>query len=279
MRAILLLSLVTGLALALGGCQSLSDRESVAATSSDWLARTGEAISAQGERLGELFSGRDGDGEAQAAARAEERRALFDQPWIDPLTRYLETHGNDPDYADVLPEIARERERRCAAIGAEYAQREATRETLARLRRGYLYSCPGEVNDFHARVREREAQRATRRSAAVAAQEPPGAPAEAAPEQPDADLEEALDRRQANDCYVFFTIRNFRQAREACLAPAKRGDPRAQRHLGSLAELDGDREAALRWYRKAVAGGDAQAGERLEALDTASGEEATGADR
>lgn len=279
MRAIRLLPLVTGLALALGGCQSLPDRESVAATSSDWLTRTGEAISAQGERLSELFSGRDGDSTALAAARAEERRALFDQPWIDPLTRYLETHGDDPAYADVLPEIARERERRCVAIGEEYAQRAATRERLARLRRGYLYSCPGEVNDFHARVREREAQAATPRPAAVAAQEPPGEPAVAAPEQPDGDLEEALERRQANDCYVFFTIRNFRQAREACQGPAERGDPRAQRHLGSLAELDGDREAALRWYRKALAGGDAQAGERLEALDTASGEDAAGADR
>lgn len=261
MRASSLLSVITVLGLTLGGCTTLPDRETVAATSSDWLTRSGEAISAQGQRLAGLFEGDDAESGALTQERREERQALFDQPWIDPLTRYLEEHGEDPRYAEVLTDISRERDRRCAAIADEYAARPANRETLARLRQGYLYSCPAEVNAFYVRVRQQEPQRAVAAPAPVAVE----APAEPLEER-DAQEEEAVDRRQANDCYLLFTIRNLRQAREACLVSAEQEDPRAQRHLGSMAELAGEREEALGWFRRAASNGDSQAKARLEAL-------------
>ena len=267
MRASSLLSVITLLGLMLGGCTSLPDRETVASTSNDWLTRSGEAISAQGQRLAGLFGRDDAEQAALARERREERQALFDQPYIDPLTRYLEKHGEDPRYAEVLTDISQERDRRCAAVADEYAERPISRETLARFRRGYLYSCPAEVNAFYARVRQQEA----RRAAAAPAPDAVETPAEPLAER-DERVEEAVDRRQANDCYLLFTIRNLGKAREACRVPAEQDDPRAQRHMGSMAELAGEREEALRWYRRAVSNGDDQARERLEALTASPGD-------
>lgn len=245
MRANVLLPLMIVLGQILGGCTVLSDDESVAA----------------------------------ASTRLEERRALFDQPYIDPLTRYLETHGDDPRYAEVLTAILVERDRRCAAIADEYTQRPVNRETLARYRRGYLYSCPADVNAFHARVRAQDASRAA--TASQPEEEPESEQMEEVEGAQDSDaldasvaslaerdkrVEESLERRQRNDCYLLFTIRNLGEAREACRGPAEEGDSRAQRHMGSMAEVKGDRQEAVRWYRQAVGNGDAKAGERLEAL-------------
>ncbi|NWN81418.1 MAG: sel1 repeat family protein [Halomonas sp.] len=246
MRANALLPLMIVLGQILGGCTVLSDDESVAAA---------------------------------ASTRLEERRALFDQPYIDPLTRYLETHGDDPRYAEVLTAILVERDRRCAAIADEYTQRPVNRETLARYRRGYLYSCPADVNAFHARVRAQDASRAT--TAPQPEEEPESEEMEEDEVAQDSDaldasvaslaerdkrVEESLERRQRNDCYLLFTIRNLGEAREACREPAEQGDARAQRHMGSMAEIKGNRQTAVRWYRQAVDNGDAKAGERLEAL-------------
>ncbi len=155
MRASTLLSVITVLGLTLGGCTALPDRETVATTSNEWLTRSGEVISAQGQRLAGLFGDDDAEQVVMAGELREERQALFEQPYIDPLTRYLEEHAEDPRYAEVLTDISRERDRRCAAIADEFAERPANRETLARYRRGYLYSCPAEVNAFYTRVRQR----------------------------------------------------------------------------------------------------------------------------
>jgi len=267
MRASTLLSVITVLGLTLGGCTALPDRETVATTSNEWLTRSGEVISAQGQRLAGLFGDDDAEQVVMAGELREERQALFEQPYIDPLTRYLEEHAEDPRYAEVLTDISRERDRRCAAIADEFAERPANRETLARYRRGYLYSCPAEVNAFYTRVRQQEA----RRAAVAPAPDAGDAPAEPLAER-DERVEEAVDRRQANDCYLLFTIRNLGKAREACLAPAEQDDPRAQRHMGNMAELAGEREEALRWYRRAVSNGDSQARERLEALTASPGD-------
>jgi len=264
MRASFPLPVIAALGLALSGCSSLPDRDTVAATSSEWLTRSGEAISVQGQRLAGLFESDATDDEALAREREEQRQALFDQPYIDPLTRYLEAHAGDPRYAEVLTDVSRERDRRCAAIAGDFAERPATRETLPRYRRGYLYSCPADVNAFYARVRQQEARRAAMAPAPDAVE----APAEPLAER-DAGVAEAVDRRQANDCYLLFTIRNLGKAREACLGPAEQDDARAQRYMGSMAELAGEDDEALRWYRRAAGHGDAPAQERLEALGAA----------
>lgn len=266
MRASSLFAVTIMLGLMLGGCTTLPDRETAVATSSEWLTRSGEAISAQGQRLAGLFERGNPEQEALAREHREARQALFDQPYIDPLTRYLEEHGEDPRYAEVLADVSRERGRRCAAIAEEYAKHPANRETLVRYRRGYLYSCPAEVNAFHARVRQQE----TRRAAAAPAPDVIEAPADSPAERTER-VEEAVDQQHANDCYLLFTIRNLSQAREACLAPAEQDDPRAQRHMGSMAELAGNRAEALRWFRRAASNGDPQAKAHLEALTAAPG--------
>ncbi|MFO7648074.1 hypothetical protein [Halomonas campaniensis] len=254
------LSLVAACSLLLAGCAGLPDGQDVLSTSSEWLSRSGEVISTQGQRLARLAGGPE-DEPLDEAEREAEVEALLAQPWIDPLTRFLEAHGDDPRYADQLVTLSRERDRRCAEVAKRYRERPATREHLDRYRRGYLYSCPADVNAFFARVREREA------STAMAAPTPP--PAESAPAPrvaEEADVEQAVDRRQANDCYLYFTIRNFQQAREACAGPAEQGDARAQHHMGSLEELDGDTASAIRWFRRAADNGDERAATRLEAL-------------
>ncbi|WP_299236262.1 hypothetical protein [uncultured Halomonas sp.] len=251
--------------LILAGCSTLPDGDRVASSTGDWLTRSGEAISAQSRRLAEWF-GRDeaSDDEAIRSELLEERQALLDEPYIDPLTRYLETHAEDPRYAEVLTELSRERDRRCAAIADKYAERPASRENLALYRRGYLYSCPAEVNAFYARVRQEEARRPVARPRPERASDPETDDVPLA--EHDEQVEEALGRRKSNDCYLLFTIRNLGEAKEVCRTPAEEGDARAQRHMGSMAELEDQLEEAMRWYRRAADNGDTQARERLEAV-------------
>ena len=265
MRAHYSFSVIVLSGLILAGCSTLPGGDRVATSTGDWLTRSGEAISAQSRRLAEWF-GRDeaSDDEAIRSELLEERQALLDQPYIDPLTRYLETHAEDPRYAEVLTELSRERDRRCAAIADKYAERPASRENLALYRRGYLYSCPAEVNAFYARVRQEEARRPVARPRPERASDPEMDDVPLA--EHDEQVEEALGRRKSNDCYLLFTIRNLGEAKEVCRTPAEEGDARAQRHMGSMAELEDQLEEAMRWYRRAAGNGDTQARERLEAV-------------
>lgn len=269
MRAHYAFSVIALSGLILAGCSTLPGDDGVAATTGEWLTRSGEAIGAQSRRLAEWF-GRDeaSDDEAMRPELLEERQTLLDQPYIDPLTRYLETHAEDPRYADVLTDLSHERDRRCAAIANKYAERPASRENLALYRRGYLYSCPAEVNAFYARVRKEEVRRPVARPRPESAPEPETDDALLA--EHDEQVEEVLDRRKSNDCYLLFTIRNLGEAKEVCRTPAEQGDARAQRHMGSMAELEGQLEEAMRWYRRAADNGDAQARERLEAVAASS---------
>lgn len=254
------------MALLLGGCAALPSGDAIVTSSGEWLSRTGEAIGAQRERLADRFSRDDDD----LAAQEAEVEALLAQPWIDPLTDFLEANAGEPRLAESLVVLSRERDRRCAAIAEEYAERPANRETLARYRRGYLHSCPADVNTFHARVREEEARLA---AVSTPAPEPREDESESRREA------QAMARRDASDCYLYFTIRNLQQAREACAAPAEQGDARAQHHMGSLAELAGEREEALGWLQRAADGGDEAAAARLEQLSRAGGDETAEAAR
>ncbi|MBF7054388.1 hypothetical protein IOC61_13865 [Halomonas sp. KAO] len=268
MRAHFSFSVILLSGLILAGCSMLPGGDGVAASTSEWLARAGEAVSARSRRLAEWFGREEAsDDEAIRSALLEERQALLDQPYIDPLTHYLEAHAEDPRYADVLTDLSRERDRRCAAIADKYAERPANRENLALYRRGYLYSCPAQVNAFYARVRQEEANRPVARSRPERAPEPETVDAPLA--ERDEQVEEALSRRKSNDCYLLFTIRNLGEAQEVCRMSAEEGDTRAQRHMGSMAELEGQLEEAMRWYRRAADSGDAQARERLEAVAAA----------
>ncbi|MDO9242239.1 MAG: tetratricopeptide repeat protein, partial [Rhodocyclaceae bacterium] len=49
------------------------------------------------------------------------------------------------------------------------------------------------------------------------------------------------------------TIKNYRQALEACREPAQQGDARAQHHMASLALINRDQEAAAAWATRSAA--------------------------
>ncbi len=257
-------TLVVGLlAFSLSGCSSLPDREQVWSRSSEFFSQSAEVLKAQRKRLanfaGSLVTSKDDE------ARDEEVSALFAQPYIDPLTRYLEERSDDDRFAAQLARVAEERGRRCEEVADTYADRAATLDNLQRMRRGYLYSCPTEVQRFAARVdsgkntdakvsrpgsNEKTAQ-AAKREAQI--KNPTTSPVSAASnDQPDTEMEDALSRRQHSDCYLLFTIRNNTQALEACEPLAAAGDAKAQHHMAQLALMGNDTAAAADWARQSA---------------------------
>lgn len=158
----------------------------------------------------------------------QERQALFDQPYIDPLTDYLKEHGNDTDRESVLQQIRKERDRRCQAIAADYEAESATEQNLARYRAGYNYSCPADVEAFARRVDDNRHEKKN----------------QPAPENA---LEQSL-----SDCYLLTSIRNYSAAREACREFAENGDTRAQANMAMIAHAFEDYASALEWAQKAA---------------------------
>lgn len=207
------IALLLGLGIILSGCQSLSEPDSL-------LGRSGEILRTQSQRLAELASRLTSD--PAARQRHADVEALFAQPYIDPLTRYLNAHANDAAYADYIPLVAEERDSRCRAIGQRYAAEQPTRDNLQRLRAGYQFSCPGQVSDFAARVPQPSAAPSTSSRTTTSQQE---------------------------TCYLLFAIRNYNQATNACQAAAEAGDAQAQHHLASIADSTGQADTALRWAR------------------------------
>ena len=88
------IALLLGLSIALSGCQTLSEPDSL-------LSRSGEIIRTQSQRLADLASRLTSD--PAARQRHADVEALFAQPYIDPLTRYLNAHADDPVYSDYIP--------------------------------------------------------------------------------------------------------------------------------------------------------------------------------
>ncbi|MCC5870302.1 MAG: sel1 repeat family protein [Gammaproteobacteria bacterium] len=192
-------------------------------------------------------------GSKDDALLQEEIDELFAQPYIDPLTRYLDEHSADERRARELALVAQEREIRCAAIAQIYAGREASQANLQRMRRAYMMSCPEDVQDFAARVK----QSATAQLAASSkAPQPSSEPEPEAESEPvtdlDAALEDALARRQNSNCYLLFTIKNYTQAHEACRPIAQSGDARAQHHMASLERTRGKFAPAFSWAERSA---------------------------
>lgn len=212
----------------------------------DVVTQSGERIAAQTRRLVQFVGGAE-DSRDEALLQ-EELDELFAQPYIDPLTVYLDEHSADDRRAGQLVLVAQEREKRCAAIAEIYAGREASQANLQRMQRGYLMSCPEDVQAFAARVKQSSAARAA--AAGNAPQQPASAPAPAA--DLNSALEEALTRRQNSDCYLLFTIKNYTQAYEACLPMAASGDAKAQHHMASLERTRGNHGAAFSWAERSA---------------------------
>ncbi|MDX1635944.1 MAG: SEL1-like repeat protein [Marinobacter sp.] len=211
------------------------------ATSADLLARTGDALS----RIGERTPAADETAPSRAPAKRDQLAELFDQPYIDPLTRYLAKHADDPAYSGQLERVRRERDRRCRAIAENFAAKPRTEETLTSYRAGYSFSCPGQVAAYEralAGEQERQAS-AEKAKKAEQAENPEESAQAAAPIQDD----------QLSECYLLTTIRNFTEARRVCQEPAEAGDVRAQANMALISHALADYRQAHQWARKAAA--------------------------
>ena len=243
-------TLLVCLSVSLAGCESLPDRQRV-------LTVTNEIIAAQKDRFAD-FAERL---KAPQAAREEEVNALFRQPFIDPLTDYLQSTPNDARYMPHRQQVSRERDRRCAVIGRQFAEKTPTPEALEEMRGDYSRSCPSQVQAFALRV-EQSSEAIVQ---AAAPEVPAPAPAPAPPPRPVAKppseparsaravvSDQAESSKQASDCYLLFAIKNFQQAHHSCLAAAREGDAKAQHHIASLARQSGEPEAAFHWATRSA---------------------------
>ncbi len=248
---------------ALSGCAGMGDADQIRARSGAFLTQSGEMIAAQTRRLAQFAGGLVGS--KDEAVLQEEIDELFAQPYIDPLTAYLEEHSADERRAKQLVLVAQERAERCAAVAGIYAGRDASQANLNRMQRAYLMSCPEDVRDFAARVQQTNATRVasdskTPQPDAVPALDPASDGASdvafVAVSDPAEDLnnalEEALTRRQNSDCYLLFTIMNHSQAHGACRPIAESGDAKAQHHMASLERSRGNFADAFSWAERSA---------------------------
>ncbi|EMP54544.1 Sel1 domain-containing protein repeat-containing protein [Marinobacter santoriniensis NKSG1] len=157
-----------------------------------------------------------------------ERDALFNQPYIDPLTDYLHTHEGDSARAPLITDVRQERTRRCEAVARKYAHKPLTEASLESYRAGYQYSCPQEVHAFAQRVQERRAKAQQNRN------------------------DSKLAPSELSNCYLLTSIRNFTEAKEACLEPAAQGDVRAQANLAIISRAFEQYPEAVAWAKKAA---------------------------
>ncbi len=215
-------------------------------------------------------------------ALEQEVNALFQQKYIDPLTRFLETHAENNSTRPYLEAVRRERERRCEEIADRFATKEKNSDTLARLKGGYHYSCPGVVAEFAKEVgREAESESEVLESPPETDQaeretESPPADGEALapePETPPAPAPRQAEEKKTEvssktleNCYLLFSIKNYSEAIPACRKAAEAGDAKAQYNLGVMHKVLQNYAEALKWTREAVEQGMAEAQAHLAQL-------------
>ncbi|WP_339650425.1 tetratricopeptide repeat protein [Halopseudomonas pelagia] len=237
-------TLLTLAAVISSGCAGMPDKDQLWSRSSAFFTQSSDMIAAQSRRLADFAGGLVGSNDQ--ALLQQEVDELFAQPYIDPLTLYIEEHSADDRRAKQLALVAQERDQRCGGIAQTYAKRDATQDHLQRMQRGYLRSCPEDVQDFAARVTQsRVTPSAVAQSPAAAQVRSEPAPAIAADFS--AAVDEAVSRRQNSNCYLLFTIKNYTQAHSACRPIADSGDAKAQHHMASLERTRGDFPAAFAW--------------------------------
>lgn len=238
----------------LGGCTTLPETHQVWSRSAAFFTQSSDMIAAQSRRLADFAGSLVGSNDQ--VLLQQEIAQLFAQPYIDPLTRYIEGHSADDRRARQLVMVAQERDKRCGVIARTYAGRNATRDNLQRMQRGYLLSCPEDVQDFASRVTQAGIARRPTPSNRTATDAPaaPAAPAALSAEvEISAAVEQAVSRRQNSNCYLLFTIKNYTQALGACRPIAESGDAKAQHHMASLERSRSDFPAAFAWAGRSAA--------------------------
>jgi hypothetical protein len=155
---------------------------------------------------------------------------LFAQPYIDPLTRYLENTRGNTGRADLRQRVRDERNHRCEVIAARYNAEPVTESARAAYRNGYEYSCASDVDAY--------AQRLATLKAQTPPEPEPALEKEAAPPELS---------KQLNDCYLLTAIRNFSEALKACQQPADQGDVKAQTNMALMTFALKDYTSAFHW--------------------------------
>ena len=186
----------------------------------------------------------------------DEFRALLSQPNIDPLVRYLTRYRTDPTRADYLKLVSAERDKRCAAIAKLYKTRELSPANLKKIESGYRLACPAVVDNFAAQLAKQAVQ-----------SEHPDTP-NTAPESLEATAPKIAppSQKELQNCYLLFSIANYREAQEACGATAQGGDARAQYNMAVIARILQRYPESVEWTQKAVAQGLSEAEQHLGLL-------------
>lgn len=213
----------------LSGCAGYQPKD-IFAQSRGWLEKTSDQL----EALSSPANNVNYDDEVEA---------LLAQPYIDPLTDYINQHNDDEDRAEPLRQISAARKIRCQEIANKYATRPLTQESLNRYQAGYNYSCPKQVEAFALRL----ANVKPSEKIADSDTESPSLPEKTV-------LDEAIvlnvNKQQLNDCYLLTTISNFREAKTACLLPANRGDVRSQLNMAIIHKALANYSQSLTWAKK-----------------------------
>ncbi|WP_152208577.1 tetratricopeptide repeat protein [Marinobacter changyiensis] len=213
----------------LSGCESLQRERFLEASNELW------------GRAGAAFNGTGQPTPAPQNDHSSELDLLFEQPYIDPLTRYLIRYEGDKSRSDVLATVRQERDRRCSVIANQYASKPISQEASDLYRVGYLFSCPQEVNAYAQRLDQLPAQASATDSATSTSG---GAAA--------GEVSELPPSQQLSDCYLLTTIRNFSGASKACRQPAEAGDVQAQTNMALMAYSLRDYATAHHWALRAA---------------------------
>ncbi len=83
----------------------------------------------------------------------QEIQHLLNQPYLDPLTKYIEKHRLNKAKAPYVKKIKAERDRRCNDIDQRYRNMKKSYATFMKLKKGYGYSCPLVISGFADRLR------------------------------------------------------------------------------------------------------------------------------
>lgn len=170
---------------------------------------------------------------------SSELEALFTQPYIDPLTRYLEANQGNTALNDELRQVRQERDRRCKVIADRFSEQAVTAESVDRFRRGYAYSCPQAVQAYanQLELQDTPAQPAPEQRPEPSRTQPP---------------EQTKPHPQSSECYLLTSIKNYADAIRICDAPARSGDLRAQTNLANIHYELKRYDSALHWAKQAA---------------------------
>ncbi|MDM8545970.1 tetratricopeptide repeat protein [Candidatus Venteria ishoeyi] len=197
---------------------------------------------------------------------------LFAQKYIDPLTRYLQTHHEDSHLKTQFTKVEKERDKRCKKIKQRFAKKPKTAETLDKLKRGYAFSCLQVVKDFKQRlgtevvVKNTETVAAEEKIVAETVAEPlaeqeTAQTTEAEAEEAEVATHETSDTTTAPvhslaECQQVLKQKNYAQALSYCQPLAKQGKAKAQFMLGQMYEqgkgVAKNDSTALDWYQQAA---------------------------